>query len=333
MSDSDSEVELNIGQGDVRDMQSSPLRHVRHHHENNAESRHQEIEHCCSHNRPSITIKPEKYEGEEDWEQYFSHFEDCAELGQWTNKEKLLTLAACLKGQARAFYTTLSRQEKGTYEDLAFALEQRFGSARQQTRWVSKFQTRLKLVGESIAAFGDDLRLLARKAYGNLEPQAQETLALQQFNKALSVEMKCRVMDRDCKTVAEAVEVVERYEDLLNESHFDRRRNMVRQVGSPQEQRSVNMKSGYGERRVRWHDRNTRSEDGIQRTLRSIQIRLDQIERGSLRRNGDRPRRCYICQALDHIARNCPERYGTNNDQEASTVNNSLSGNEMPSTL
>lgn len=57
-------------------------------------------------------------------------------------------------------------------------------------------------------------------------------LALQQFNKALSVEMKYRVMDRDCKTIAEAVEVVGRYDDLLSESYQDRRRNIVRQVGS-----------------------------------------------------------------------------------------------------
>jgi hypothetical protein len=39
------------------------------------------------------------------------------------------------------------------------------------------------------AAFGDDLRLLARKAYCNHEQEAQETLALQQFCKAFSVEM------------------------------------------------------------------------------------------------------------------------------------------------
>lgn len=328
MGDSDSEVDFNMAQGDVRDIQDSPIRQLRHRDEDDA-GRHNQGYH---NNRSSITIKPDKYDGDEDWEQYISHFEDCAELGKWNKREKFLTLAACLKGQARAFYTTLSRHEKVTYEDLAHALEQRFGSARQQTRWVSKFQTRLKLVGESIAAFGDDLRLLARKAYSNLELEAQETLALQQFCKALSVEMKCRVMDRDCKTIAEAVEVVERYEDLMNESHFERRRNIVRQVGGSEDQTVANGHDGYGQRKASWQDRGTRSDEGLQRTLRSIQFRLDRIEKSSQRRNRDGPRRCFACQGLNHIARNCPNRQNSNDSRDTSSDGNNLSGNDISST-
>ena len=333
MSDSDSEVQFNMGQGDVRDMQESSSRHVRYRDDGDVGRSNQDPEHCCRNVRPAITIKPDKYGGEEDWEQYISHFKDCAELGRWNDQEKLLTLAACLRGQARAFYTTLNRQDKASFRDLSYALEQRFGSARQQTRWVSKFQTRLKLVGESIAAFGDDLRLLARKAYCNLEQEAQETLALQQFCKALSVEMKCRVMDKDCRTIAEAVEVVERYEDLMNESHFERRRNMVRQVDSSEDERIVTGRDNYGPRKVTWQERNTKSGDGIQRTLRSIQMRLDRIERGSQRRERDGPRRCYICQELDHLARACPNRYNAENGRVASQNKINPSGNEEPSTL
>jgi hypothetical protein len=129
----------------------------------------------------------------------------------------LLTLAASLKGQARVFYTSLPASDKCNYDVLVGSLEQRFGSHRQQARCLSKFQSRSRLYGESIATFGDDLRLLARKAYRNLEPEAQEMLALQQFYKALSVEMRCRVMDRECKTKRDAVEVVERYEELLGD--------------------------------------------------------------------------------------------------------------------
>jgi hypothetical protein len=333
MGDSDSEVEFNMGQGDIANVGDSPSRQVRYR-DDDVGRIYQDPEHCCRNTRPAITIKPDKYSGEDDWEQYISHFQDCAELGKWNDQEKLLTLAACLRGQARAFYTTLTRPDKASFRDLARALEQRFGSARQQTRWVSKFQTRLKLVGESIAAYGDDLRLLARKAYCNLEQEAQETLALQQFCKALSVEMKCRVMDKDCRTIAEAVEVVERYEDLLNESHYERRRNFVRQVDSTEVEREVTRRDDYGKRMVRWQDRNNeRSDDGIQRALRSIQIRLDRIERGSQRRERDGPRKCYICQGLDHLARACPNRYIAGNGRDSSQNGNSQAGNGEPSTL
>lgn len=326
MCDSDSEVEFNMGQGDIRDEQASPTRNRNHDRDTGL----QKQNYCCHDKRPAITIKPDKYSGDEDWEQYFSHFQDCAELGKWNEQEKMLTLAACLRGQARAFYTTLAGHDKRSFDNLAYALEQRFGAARQQTRYVSKFQTRLKLVGESIAAFGDDLRLLARKAYSNLEPAAQETLALQQFCKALSVDMKCRVMDRDCQTIAEAVEVVERYEDLLNESNVERRRNLVRHIESTEDERVVG--SQNDQRKLRWPNGNKRFEDDLQRTLRSIQGRLDRIERGSLRRyNG--PRKCYICQSLEHLARDCPRKYGFSNSGGDSTSDNGISGNGSPSTL
>ena len=169
--------------------------------------------------RPPVVI-PDTYSGEDDWEQYISHFEDCAELGNWSEKE---ILAAKLKGQARVFYTSLPSSDKRSYRLLVARLELRFGSARQRSRWVSKLQTRTRKPGESIAAFGDDLLLMAQKAYANLDSDGQEMLALQQFYQAVPLEMRCRIMDKDCTSISEAVTVVERYEDLINEN-TDRKR-------------------------------------------------------------------------------------------------------------
>lgn len=182
--------------------------------------------------RSSITISPDTYSGDDDWEQYISHFEDCAELGKWTEKEKVLTLAAKLKGQARVFYTSLPVSDKRSYRLLVARLEQRFGSARQQSRWISRLQSRVRKPGESIAALGDDLLLMAQKAYANLDSDAQEMLALQQFYKTVPLEMRCRIMDRDCTSISEAVDVVERYEELLNEN-TDRKRAVTRAADKP----------------------------------------------------------------------------------------------------
>lgn len=182
--------------------------------------------------RSSITISPDTYSGDDDWEQYISHFEDCAELGKWTEKEKVLTLAAKLKGQARVFYTSLPVSDKRSYRLLVARLEQRFGSARQQSRWISRLQSRVRKPGESTAALGDDLLLMAQKAYANLDSDAQEMLALQQFYKTVPLEMRCRIMDRDCTSISEAVDVVERYEELLNEN-TDRKRAVTRAADKP----------------------------------------------------------------------------------------------------
>jgi hypothetical protein len=71
--------------------------------------------------------------------------------------------------------------------------------------------------GESIAELGDDIRQLAQKAYCNLDIEAQESLALNQLFKIISLEMKCRCIDKECQTIAEAVDVIERYESIVEE--------------------------------------------------------------------------------------------------------------------
>lgn len=48
---------------------------------------------CFNTTRSSIVIKPDKYIGDEDWEQYISHFEDYAVLCQWNDWEMFLTSA------------------------------------------------------------------------------------------------------------------------------------------------------------------------------------------------------------------------------------------------
>ena len=59
------------------------------------------------------------------------------------------------------------------------------------------------------------MRLLAKRAFPKLIHEGQESLALNQFYKTISLEMKCRCIDRDCQTIEQAVEIVERYEVIL----------------------------------------------------------------------------------------------------------------------
>jgi hypothetical protein len=78
-------------------------------------------------------------------------------------------------------------------------------------------------------------------------------------------------MDKDCRTLAEAIDVVGRYKDLLNESHYERRKHFVRQNDSFEVERELTKRDDYKKRMVRWQDRNNkRSDDRIQRAFRSI---------------------------------------------------------------
>ena len=253
-----------------------------------------------------VTIKPDTFTGEDDWEQYISHFDNCAELGGWSDRERVLTLAACLKGQARIFYAGLLQNDKQSYRLLVHKLEQRFGSARQHGRWLSRFQSRVRVPGETIASFGDDLRLMAQKAYPALDADAQELLALQQFYKAVTPEMRCRILDKNCISISDAVDVVERYEEILGIGCAGKRA-IVRAVSDGQE-----------------HVQQAKHTDGklseIQSALSRVVERLDRLEGNGNRgphnyRNEYRgPRTCFICDSPKHFSKQCP-RYRQNGTQ------------------
>ena len=135
-------------------------------------------------------IKPESYSGNEDWEEYQSHFEDCAELSRWDHRSKVLFLAASLKGHARTYYMSLDTCDKRSYSALVYKMRQRFGGSKHAMKWLNELEIRQRKPEESITTLGYDLRQLAKKAYRHLDSNAQESLALNQLYKLISVEMK-----------------------------------------------------------------------------------------------------------------------------------------------
>lgn len=194
--------------------------------------------------RPSLN--PEPFDGSTDWDGYISHFESIARLGHWTEEDKFLALAASVRGPARTYYLGLPLSERESYSRLVHHFYERFGSLRHQSRWLGKLETRKRQSGESIAALGDDIRLIAQKAYPHLETRAQEALALNQLFKVVPFEMKTRCIDKDCNTVAEAVDVIERYESLLDEER-DRRKAPVRFVRGESEKKNEHSKEMFSD--------------------------------------------------------------------------------------
>ena len=251
-------------------------------------------------------IKPESFSGNEDWEEYQSHFEDCAELSRWDHRSKILFLAASLKGQARTYYMSLEAHDKRSYSALVFKMKQRFGCSQHAVKWLNQLELRQRKSGESITALGEELRQLAKKAYRHLDTNAQETLALNQLYKLIPVEMKCRCIDHDCQSVHQAVEVIERYEAILGESSQERKKSSLRSMDHKTEAKN-----------------NDPSKSGI---LQKLDARLEKLETLSLvqqiagredtakqqwkpapsvNRNN---RCCFFCSSPDHMVKNCPEK-------------------------
>ena len=259
--------------------------------------------------RYKMSIKPEPYDEGEDWEEYISHFEICAELGKWHETDKVLALAAALRGPARTFYISLGQGKKRNYAALTQRLGLRFGSTRQQNRWLSRLEMRKRKPGESVAVLADDLRQMSQRAYVDLDARAQEVLALNQLYKSVTPEVKYQCTNQGCETVAEAVEVIERYEAIIGDC-------------SERKKQNVSMTTGYSETEDNHQDH---CNGQIQDTLHGLTRRISQLEtsrtppihnniqntrswHGRSRNNGSMRKTltCFICDSPDHICRNCP---------------------------
>ena len=265
--------------------------------------------------KTGLPVKPDTYDGTSDWEEYLSHFELCAQLGRWPEHEKTLALAASLRGPARTFYISLTSRAKRTYEGLARELGHRFGSTRQQNRWLSRFESRTRQSGESIAALGDDLRQMSQKAYPNLDNVAQEALALNQLYKSISLEMKCRCIDRNCSTIAQAVDIIERYEAVLGD------------VGD--KKKATRMVTSSGQ------------QNELKEALDKLNQRLQMLEdRSHDERNGRNQwrsgqnygtRTCFVCHSPDHFMRDCPHARQRPTQNNAGRRTEYNQGNGKPS--
>ena len=166
-----------------------------------------------------------------------------------------------------------------------------------------------------IAIFGDDLRLLAMRAYPKLSSDAQESLALNQFYKTISLEMKCRCIDRDCQTIEQAVETVERYEIILGD---DKRHTFnVRAIYSSDnenQQETEYQTVDIAKQIKNVLERIERMESEMQRTTssqhRNYQYRNRQTYSG-----------CYTCGSLDHYMRNCQQNKQTMSNRSQQSGN------------
>lgn len=86
---------------------------------------------------------------------------------------------------------------------------------------MSRLETMKRVQSEIIAAVVDDLREMARRAYKDSDPRTQEVLALNQLYKPVYPDLKYQC--KDCKTLTEAVEVLESYEVIMADSMDNRK--------------------------------------------------------------------------------------------------------------
>ena len=154
--------------------------------------------------RPVAT--PETYSGEGHFDEWTDHFESVAVLNEWTDTQMAQWLAVRLVGRALTAFKRLPPETQKSYAAAKAALKQRFEPASKQALYAAEFHSRQKQPSEDWPGFGDDLRVLADKAFPDLAESAKERFAVDRFLSQLDdPQLAFSVRQKQPKTIDTAV--------------------------------------------------------------------------------------------------------------------------------
>ena len=167
--------------------------------------------------RPAVL--PEIFTGEKSWDEWIHHFESVAKVNDWNEAAKLNWMCVRLTGRAGTVFRRLPDATRTDYKEAKKALTERFEPESKKELYLAELQTRTKKRTEDWAAFGEDLKVLAEKAYPDLTDDAREQLALNQYLARLdNPQVAFSVKQGKPKTVSDAVRLTLEIESYLQPS-------------------------------------------------------------------------------------------------------------------
>ena len=243
--------------------------------------------------RPLIT--PEQFTGIGSFQDWVDHFEGVA-ANDWNEDAKLLWMRVRLVGRAQTAYGRLPDTAKASYTALKKALKERFEPDSRRELYLSEFSARKRRPGEGWAEYADELRVLADKAFPELEERARERLALNQYLGQLdNPQVAFNVKQKRPASLVDAVGST-----LEMESYLLPRTGQVAQVGVEPEPIIAAVQS---------------KQDSIMGMLQNVMERLDKLEKQAFPKAGypemlsrSNPVVCHKCGQEGHFARGCASR-------------------------
>jgi len=254
-------------------------------------------------------VIPELYTGEKSWDEWIDHFDSVAQVCGWDAATKLKWLRVRLTGRAGTVFRCLPETTRADFDLATAAMKSRFEPESKKELYRTQLLTRKKKQGEGWAAFGDDLRILADRAYPDLPEEARERFALNQYLAQLdNPQVAFSVKQTKPKTVDDAVRSTLEMESFLK----------------PSASAEVSQVSLESESTEAVATMSARTQDDV---MKMILERMDRIEtelksvrqlpasessrapsRGRWRGRSSRsnPGNCWNCGGEGHLARDCP---------------------------
>ena len=248
-------------------------------------------------------VLPDKYDGSIAWQDYQAHFELCADLSAWTDRQKANYLAVSLRGPAQELLGDMSMEMRQNYGILSEALCARFGSEGQTELFRTQLKTRQRKSNESLPELAQSIRRLVSRAYPEATLSLRDILSKDSFIEALNdSEIRLRLKQSKPSNLEETVKLAIELEAF---------------------------QTSENERRSKKYVRLTQTEEGLNQTalLEKIAKQLEKLTLVNKDKNEPKAQseasgknksqksdtpikrdiRCYKCQEYGHIQWYCPK--------------------------
>ena len=209
--------------------------------------------------------------------------------------------------------------QRKLYEEAMKALQERFEPKSRQSRYEAEFQTRRKKKSEGWADFAEDLKLLADKAFPELQEAARSQLAINSYLQQLDhPQVAFGVKQKRPKAIDEAVSATLEMESYATQPGSATTVSAVEGSESPAVVAATQLTENLSTLVEKLTERVERLElNQVSDTSRNREL-PDHYEARGRGRGGSRGRgmqrgrniRCWNCGLIGHTARNCRQNQG-----------------------
>ena len=148
-------------------------------------------------------IKPDRYDGKGPWKPYLKHFEMCATINGWDEKDKCQYLAVLLTGSAQQTLGSLQAELKD-YKQLVKSLECRFDPSGRKELHRAQLRNRRQKQSESLVELAEEIRRLVDQVYSDLPEDSRDRMGRDHFLDTLyDGEIRTRIIQMRTSTLDE----------------------------------------------------------------------------------------------------------------------------------
>ena len=155
--------------------------------------------------RKKIPLVLETYDGSTELAGFLSKFQACQEFNEWDDVESFDNLKVSLRGEAEDITWIHGKEINGSWQRLVQRLQARFGHDFQALWFQDQLVKCRQEHGETLRSLGHRIMRLAHWAYPEGGDIYEEILRATFLKALTSSELRCRLAEKECRTLDEMV--------------------------------------------------------------------------------------------------------------------------------